>query len=238
MLRDVPKQAIAMMVGNSFERKVCNSIWDRWEGWCFSNGHADPPPDFYCVDSKMMIDVMRINDNEHRKSYNPAMIKERKIERELKEKGIDASKLFLNVDTGVSKDDFHSYNKYIKMANRVFQKHIESIPLYRKNHPGYKLGYLIFDESAQYIESINSLEKQKSYITGQCCGYPHIPIIDKNLMQRLIKSDVDFLIWFNPYKYFEGRMEQINPVFIQDTRFPEIIKLKDYDEEVMVCAEK
>lgn len=238
MLQDVKLDEIAMRSGNSFERKIYASVWKRWDEWTDSSGHGAPPPDFYCDSMKIMMDVMKINDNEHKKSYNPLKQKERETERELAERGLDTSKLILNVDTGMSTDDFHSYEKYVKMAKRVFEKHIDSIPLYKKNHPDYKLGFLVFDESAQYVECASLEEKKKAPLVDCYEGWPHFHILDGNLTGSLLNRGIDFLIWFSPFKRFDHDPTQINPVFIYDIRFMTESDLRFYDKGLMICAER
>lgn len=50
-----------------------------------NSGHDCEPPDYYSVTTKLMFDVMRINDSEKRKSKNPVLIEDRKLQKEIQE---------------------------------------------------------------------------------------------------------------------------------------------------------
>ena len=72
---------------NSFCKKVLRYI-KSINSFNDNSGHEALPPDYYSDELNCMFDVMRVNDTEVRKTYNPVKIRERKIEQELKDKGI------------------------------------------------------------------------------------------------------------------------------------------------------
>lgn len=62
--------------GNSFNKKVLRWI-KNIEVFKNNSGHDALPPDFYSNEFSCMFDVMRINDSEKKKNYNPVKIRER-----------------------------------------------------------------------------------------------------------------------------------------------------------------
>lgn len=72
---------------NSFCKKVSRYI-KSINSFSDNSGHEALPPDYYSDELNCMFDVMRVNDTETRKTYNPVKIREREIEQELKDKGI------------------------------------------------------------------------------------------------------------------------------------------------------
>ena len=73
--------------GNSFNKKIFRCV-QNLDKFTANNGHASLPPDFYSDEFSCMFDVMRVNDSEIKKSYNPVKIRERQVEKEIKESGI------------------------------------------------------------------------------------------------------------------------------------------------------
>lgn len=55
--------------------------------WVISSGKADPPPDFYCDEFALMMEVMRIDDHAYKnrkgKVINPTNSQESKMQNEL-----------------------------------------------------------------------------------------------------------------------------------------------------------
>ncbi|MDE5768125.1 MAG: hypothetical protein K2H82_01945 [Oscillospiraceae bacterium] len=190
--------------------KVCNQ--EKWNNWVNSADKSAPPPDFYSDEFKIMLDVMRVNDHEHKgkkgKLYNPSMAHERQMLKELEQSGILAqfpgAKVFLNGDTQLPTYEDHNYNLYLKCFRRVISKHIDSIPLYQKNHPGYKVIFLVFDESSAYFESEQPIDTKKQLQKGEgMSGRPHFFFLDDDFLNAFIDKGIDYLFWYTPYKLFE-----------------------------------
>ena len=190
--------------------KVCNQ--DNWDNWIDSSGKSAPPPDFYSDEYKIMMDVMRVNDHEHKgkkgKLYNPSIAHERQMFKELEQSGIlnqfPNARVFLNGDTQLSTHEDHNYNLYLKCFQRVISKHIDIIPLYKENHPGYKVIFLVFDESSAYFESEQVIDTKKQMRKGDgMSGRPHFHFIDKAFLEAFYNKGIDYLFWYTPYKLFE-----------------------------------
>ncbi len=138
----------------SIVNKVCSQ--KEWMNWIDSSGKSAPPPDFYSDEFRLMMDVMRVNDHEQKgkkgKLHNPSIAHERDMYKELEQAGIieqfPNAKVVLTGVTQLPTYEDHNYDLYLKCFRRVVSKHIDSIPLYQKNHPGYKVIFLVFDESS------------------------------------------------------------------------------------------
>ena len=195
----------------SIVNMVCNQ--KEWEKWYDSSGKSDPPPDFYSDEFKLMMDVMRVNDHEQRgkkgKLHNPSMAHERDMYRELEQAGIieqfPDAKVFLTGDTQLPTYEDHNYDLYLKCFRRVVLKHIDSIPLYQKNHPGYKVIFLVFDESSAYFETNEPVDPMKRIRKGDgMAGQPQYFFLDEAFLDVFIQKGIDYLFWFAPYKMFEN----------------------------------
>jgi len=208
-------QKIALIPSQTYELesivdKVCNQ--KKWVKWIDSSDESAPPPDYYSDEYGLMMDVMRVNDHEQRgkkgKLYNPSMAHEREMYKELEQAGIieqfPKAKVILNGDTHLPTYEDHNYDQYLKCFKRVVKKHIDSIPLYQKNHPGYKVIFLVFDESSAYFESTEPIDIKKQLHKGDgMVGYPHLFFMDKAFLDAFVGSGIDYLFWFTPYKMFE-----------------------------------
>jgi len=86
----------------------------------------------------------------------------------------------------------HNYQAYINNFKRICQKHLDSVPEYRKNYPEKKLGFLIVDDATFYVPK---LEMSSAAVLKS------LPFFDKNFMKLLVKADVDFVIWAFNNKY-------------------------------------
>ena len=113
----------------------------------------------------------------------------------------------------------------------------KKIENYRKNHPGFRLGFLIFDEAPAYL---NVFDPNITIKAGEpVSGFPHFHYLDKNLVRSFEQADVEYVIWMTPYK----KLPSIPPIY------PEICifdmkrkngwknKLIEYDIDKMVCLE-
>lgn len=190
--------------------QVCNQ--EKWTNWIDSSGKSDPPPDFYSDEYKIMMDVMRVNDHEHKgkkgKLYNPSMTRERQMYNELEEAGMlkrfPNAKVYLNGDTQLPTHEDHNYDLYLKCFRRVIAKHINSIPIYKENHPGYKVIFLVFDESSAYFEAEQAIDHKKQLLKGEgMSGRPHFFFVDDDFLSAFANKGIDYLFWYTPYKLFE-----------------------------------
>lgn len=227
--------------GNSFNKKIEHAILDV-EHLVADNGHAAVPPDYFSEKHSIMFDVMRVNDSELKKSYNPVKIRERKLFQAVeKEFG-----LYMPADAPVivaTESDIpeeHCYKNYVKNSQRVIGAHIDKLPLWKNKHQDIKYsGLFIFDETETYFTGMSrpsgNLDKPWFRAADLNCGF-HKPWLDRRLMQSIYESEIDFVIWFEPYKVGGIAMEcgvQMPAVVFLDTRFC-FDKYIDYSDK-LVC---
>lgn len=146
----------------------------------------------------------------------------------------------LNIDVLVnpdmSKASDNNYKTYVENFNRIVNKHLHKIDTYRNNHPGYKLGFLIFDEAPGYIQ-VKNIDKNINMKKG-AIGKLHFPFRDQNLMKNIVDADLDFVIWMTPFKNFPPNPPVYPKICVIDLKkFRRKVKLLDYDEERVVCIE-
>ena len=242
-LIQITEPAETYFVTNSkTEHYIYKAIMKEWDVWTLNNGHDRPPPDFYSEAHKLMFDVMRINDSERQivttkgktKKKNPILAKEARIMQEIKAAfpDVENRNIFINVMPDGNFDESHNYKQYCEHANRVFDSHIKSIPLCRHLHPTFKMGFLVMDETESYfmhqniIDAYAAFDPNKQYLVN---GYPHIPINDRRIMQTLLDNDIDFVIWYMPYKHREGSPLQPPKLVFYDLCCKKVeMKMRDY----------
>lgn len=229
---------------------IFKSIHDtnEWLQWTSSAGKADPPPDYYCEASQYMMDVMRVDDHTYKnkkgKLVNPTNIKESKIQTKLIEKGIpemfpNVDKVIVNAVTDLPTHEDHNYKYYKKNFVRIIKEHIKKIELYRSNHPDYKLVFFVFDESSGYIQLKEEIKQRKiTYPRDIFCGIPHLCFWDEDFLNIIIESDIDFLIWYSPFKLLNTEYGYLDlpHVCIYDVKSINIETIK-YNENCMVSFE-
>ena len=79
-----------------------------WAKWTDASAKNVPPPDFYCDDLKLMMEVMRVDDHGFKKKgniINPTYDREHQIEKQLRDVGIldmfPNAELFVTANTGL-----------------------------------------------------------------------------------------------------------------------------------------
>ncbi len=218
----------------------------QWAQWHDSSGKVDPPPDFYSNDHGYMMDVMRVDDhgfrNKKGKTVNPARMRESELARELRDKGIlDAfpnAKLVMTVDTKLPTHEDHNYNFYRNNFVRTVEAHKKKIPNYKANHPSLKTVFLIFDESSQYMEVPHKINNP--LVGTSVMARPHFWWADENFISVFVNSDIDYVIWFTPYKHCEIYDQHGNPITMPiitmiDTK--QRIDAHKYDKDLMESVE-
>mgnify|MGYP007081727145 FL=1 len=200
-----------LIPGNEETEQVFQSIFDEksWTKWTDTSGKNDPPPDFYCDEYGLMMDVMRVDDHgyisEKGKMVNPTLTRESEVTRELQEKGIlgqfPGAKLHLLVDTKLPTEEDHNYRFYRDNFVRTVETHKKKIHRYKENHPSCKVIFFVFDESSAYMETPY---KSSNPVQGQLnFGRVHFWFNDSSFIKVLQDSDIDYLVWFTPYKMIE-----------------------------------
>lgn len=233
------------LVGDTDEvASIAHSVLDEdnWKHWIDSSSKDAPPPDFFSDDFGLMMEVMRVDDHGFKKKgsiINPLYQREHEIEKELRKLGILDSfpnaELVVSTKTDLPTDKDHSYRNYIDNFKRTVEHHIKKISNYRNNHPHHKLIFFVFDESSAYFEIENGCTNDEISAFGK----PHLFMFDKAFTDVFQKADIDYLIWFAPYKRFTKTI----PPF----EYPKacIYKVADalpetyyYDANHMISAEK
>lgn len=211
MFQDVQCSEVLLLPEDSEEcEQVFLSVHDekKWNRWKDTSGKADPPPDFYCDEYGLMMDVMRIDDHGHigkngKTIVNPTLQRETEVTRELKEKGVfetfPNSKPVLIVNTGLPTDEDHNYYYYRDSFVRTVEAHKKKIPQYQRNHPKCKTVFFVFDEASPYFEAKNKSAFRRVGDIAQ--GYPHLWFRDQAFIKALEGSQIDYLIWYTPYKH-------------------------------------
>ena len=186
--------------------QIVSSILDlkNWKGWIDASSKDNvPPPDFYNDELGLMMEVMRVDDHGFKKKgkvVNPTYDREHQIERELRDAGIldmfPNAEVVINADSGLPTKQDHNFKYYFDNFKRTVENHIKKIPKYRANHPNHKLIFFIYDESSAYFEA--ACEVLEQYIVAP--GKPHLFMVDKAFVEVFQKADIDYVIWFTPFK--------------------------------------
>lgn len=225
--------------------QILNSIRDKalWCHWTDSSGKSDPPPDFFSDKFRLMMEIMRIDDHEfvegkhkvnHQKMLEGKMLKELKSRTELLPELTNAI-VFIDTVTDLPSEEDHNYSRYVSCFHRVVGEHILSIPIYRKNHPDMELVFLIFDESSAYGELSPNMEKKEFKAGDDIEVKPHFWWFDRNIIKILNDSDIDYVIWFAPYK--DNRVDLWFPSIVVFSP-SDIPRIDDYDADRMISLEE
>lgn len=228
---------------NSLCRKVLNALRNE-DLLTARNGHDQPPPDFFSDKCSIMFDALRVNDteikNEWGKIINNKFARERKMEKELQKLGINMENR--NVICNSEYVDFseHSLINFSNQAKRTIDEHIKKIHIWKDELPNIKYkGLFIFDESGLYFEGCcipaeTPAENSKwLFIPKHNPSHIYYPWLDKNIMQPICDSELDFVVWFCPYKH-STITEQTGilypSVVILDVRYSRTLIEYAYDE--------
>lgn len=193
--------------GNSLCKKVLRALKNE----CLltaRNGHDKLPPDFCSEECNIMFDAMMVNDTEIEikkgKFKNSKKGREREMEDEINKLGIfdvEKCKVFCNSECLDYHE--HSIDNFVKQARRVIENHIKKIKIWEKELPNIKYkGLFIFDECSVYFKGeckpTNNFKYRFTYEGNKLNVY--FPWLDKNIMQQIYNSEIDFVIWYSPYK--------------------------------------
>lgn len=177
--------------------EILLSIYDKnlWNKWTDSSAKDVPPPDFYSDELGLMMEVMRVDDHGFKKKgniINPTYDREHQMEKELRDSGLLSmfpnASLHIIANTGLPTEQDHNYKYYLANFKRTVENHVKKIPKYRANHTNHKLIFFVYDESSAYFEEPQTL---------------HMFMLDKAFLEVFEKADIDYLIWFAPYKHIE-----------------------------------
>ena len=199
--------------GNSFCHKIIKAL-QQVDLLVENSGHDCLPPDYYSDNLNIMFDVMRVNDSEKKKSYNPVFQEVAKLKKEAKQK-IDELGLTdvhyvyfdLDSDNGRDYDEIHQFGYYKKQTIRVLNEHIKKLHIWQSEHPNIdRKGFVVLDETGAYFRN-----STKPFVASNDCSHIqwgcffdasaviHCPYRDVSFMQPLLDSDLDFVVWYKPY---------------------------------------
>lgn len=247
--QSVNPKSVCFFNENEESIKVFESIHNQknWKQWVESAGKSNPPPDFFSDTYRYMMDVMRVDDHSYKnkkgKVVNPTNSHIRDIEKEIIQSGIAEhcpnAELIINACTDLPTDKDHNYKYYHKNFVRVIENHKKSINLYKKNHPNYKVIFFIMDESSAYFlaDNIDDITKDRQ-VSEMVLGRPHFHFWDKNFIKTFKNSNIDYLIWYTPFKLINSSIGKLDlpEVCVFDTKEP-IDQHWEYDENYMISAE-
>lgn len=247
--RNVPEQQVLFPIENQecIDLYLSLSSNERFSEWVNNSGKADPPPDFYNPKTNLMMDVMRIDDHGHidskGKYINPVNQRESVIQKELRSSGLldafpNVQSIFVNTVTDLPAHEDHNYNYYLENFSRTVKKHIQSIPLYQKNHQEYETVFFVFDESGGYVLAENEQQVLKGVKEGEAfyCS-PYLHFADKRFAEIMIGTDIDYLIWYSPFKHFESDMPDLPTVCVYDVKKINLADFEDYPQNLIVSTE-
>lgn len=214
----------------------------KFRNWMNNSRKNALPPDFFSDKYQYMLEVMRTDDYVVGRN-SPNALESRfikNVEDMRRENGVPSlkeSRVDILLIPDMSNVSENGYSIYIENFRRIIQKHVSKITNYRKNHNGYKLGFLIFDEAPVYMRV---MDKNIVAIPGAPVkGFPHKIFRDRNLVESFINADVDFVIWVTPYKRIPGN-PRMNPLIcVFDMRKRKVLerKLINYNVDEMMCLE-
>lgn len=241
-------KSILFPVFNDELKLLFSSIYKRknWKKWIDSSAKSAPPPDFYNNDLKFMMDVMRVDDHEYISAKGKTVNEERRIENQalknIREderfKGMNLSQIYADIHSDLPTDEDHNFSRYLECFWRTIENHKKKIPNYKKNHPGYKVIFFVFDESSAYCETVKKYlgEKKKGLVFN---GWPHIPFVDREFLKIMDNSEIDYLIWFTPYKLIRLEGDKIFnlPKAAIYSRESMDFQYLTYDYDLMVSVE-
>ena len=232
---------ILLFNGNSYEKKLLRYLRDS-DSLTPNNAHNALPPDYISVKNNYMFDVMRVNDTEVNKKYNPVKIRERQLEKELRKSWVGEllspnTRIICNSESSDIAE--HSYKNYLKNVKRVMTEHIKKIPIWEKENPIIKnKGLLVFDETECCFEgSINYAYGETFLYAFKDNPILHEPWNDKEFIEQAYSSELDFIIWACPYKSNSAVPRNANIWFpyltIIDVRYPRTRPYKKYEQELL-----
>lgn len=247
------RNCVTILNENSLSKKIYKAISQRSVLFVNNSSHSSEPPDFYSVELSVMFDIMRVNDSELKKNYNPTLIAEREMEKELMNSHIskivpEVKDRVMCIDPDYGSDEIHNIKNYLKCMNRVVGGHLSSgahtdkiKEIWEKNYPNIRYkGLLVFDETENYY--VGYCKKQPGTDRVALCNYPQIqgefykPWMDKSVMEKVYFSSCDFLVWAMPYKRYGDLTYRIDPNFpyavVLDTRYTPSNYI-DYDYNII-----
>ena len=225
---------------------------DNWNYWINNSKKSDPPPDFFSNKFNLMMEVMRIDDHAHEnakgKIVNPTNQRESKLQKELKDNGIfeafpNIKYSFVNAITDLATEDDHNYDYYLSNFKRSIEKHNAKVTNYKENHNNKKMIFFLLDESSAYFEATNDNRTHSRIAGTQTLGQPHFHFLDEKFIDTILKCDIDYFIWYSPYKILKSDIRTLSlpKICIVDISSPLdddfVNVIKHYNKNKMISTE-
>ena len=215
---------------------ISDSGFLKWK----DNSKSLFPPDLINEEESLMMEVMRVDDHSPDGKRNPVLSKQRKMSEEVRPFMEQLPKdipLIINAVTDLPTNEDHNYKFYYLSFKRTLRKHLSKLCAYQKNHPDKKIIFLVFDEtSGVYYE--------RGFVdNGQVWGRPHFPFFDARFLDEFIDSDLDYLMWYIPFNFYETSGDHITLphlilIDIKNARKGIVLQRYEYDEDKMISNEK
>jgi len=153
-------------------------------------------PDFEDPAASLLLEAMVVDDHPRPGRKDRTRARESEVLRDLEAAGFDLRpdvKVVAAVSSGLPTDQDHNYTAYIDHFARTVLKHARKVDAYRAERPGYELGFLVFDESTAYFETLGSFGQDGK-------GRPHLWFADTAFTDVMVQSGADCFVWLTPYK--------------------------------------
>ena len=99
--------------------------------------------------------------------------------------------------------------------------------------------FLIFDESTGYVQAADKSFVERGPVAGeffQCNSLWHF--LDKRFVDIFKDADIDYVVWFTPYKMIHGSPIQPPKICVFDMKKYEFTDLREYSDEYIVSTEE
>lgn len=234
--------------GGSFCHKIIRAL-QQVDLLVENAGHDCLPPDFYSDDMNIMFDVMRVNDSEKRKGYNPVFQEMSKLTAAVKLEvdkrnltGIHTVFARLQSDNGIDYNKIHQFKYYKRQVVRVLNEHIKKLHIWQSEHPNIRRkGFLVFDEAGLFLQgyAMPADVQSNGFVNTYAFAIKnpvvvHYPWNDEAFMQPLLGSGLDFVVWYKPYVIMSyGNLKVFNGSYpylaVIDVRNKMSLSLQKYD---------
>ena len=216
---------------------------DSWgDHWVDSSGKSDNPPDFYSDEYNLMMVFMIVDDHARLDSkglVNPQKKKDaeayneliKNLEPELIE---HLEMITITTSTNLPSNEDHNYEFYVNEFRRVISKHLKKIKIYKKNHPTHQLIFFILDESALYVE-VESRYHEAFNNKEEVRARYHYPFADQEMVSILKDSNLDFVIWWMPYRLPDENVPTVAIIRPSSLDMDSLIK---YPSKLMLSTEE
>lgn len=194
-------------------------------------------PDFEDFPHSLLLEAMQVDDHPRPGRKDATRAREGSVLRELREAGLTEmfpnASLIANVNTGLPTDKDHNYQAYLTQFETVVSGHSRKVTDYRATRPSFDLGFLIFDESTGYIETLGAFGPDHQ-------GRPHVWFADSAFAEIIQAAGIDCVAWLTPYKVIragEGKQYPLPRLTIVDVSLIDDKSLVPYDANRMKSAD-